>query len=48
MFAKLLRSVVIGLIVAGLLLAALPMLRSSNGLFAEKNREYQRRNTGEL
>ena len=47
MFAKLLRSVVIGLIVAGLLLAALPMLRSSNGLFAE-NREYQRRNTGEL
>nr|WP_276318295.1 outer membrane-stress sensor serine endopeptidase DegS [Serratia marcescens] len=36
MFAKLLRSVVIGLIVAGLLLAALPMLRSSNGLFAEK------------
>ncbi|MXU21305.1 outer membrane-stress sensor serine endopeptidase DegS [Serratia marcescens] len=36
MFAKLLRSVVIGLIVAGLLLAALPVLRSSNGLFAEK------------
>lgn len=36
MFAKLLRSVVIGLIVAGLLLAALPMLRSSHSLFAEK------------
>lgn len=37
MFAKLLRSVVIGLIVAGLLLAALPVLRSSNALFAEKH-----------
>lgn len=37
MFAKLLRSVVIGLIVAGLLLAALPVLRSSNTLFAEKH-----------
>ncbi|NIH10967.1 MAG: outer membrane-stress sensor serine endopeptidase DegS [Serratia symbiotica] len=36
MFAKLLRSVVTGLIVAGLLLAALPMLRSSHSLFAEK------------
>ncbi len=36
MFAKLLRSVVIGLIVAGLLLVALPMLRSSHSLFAEK------------
>ncbi|AGB84278.1 periplasmic serine pepetdase DegS [Serratia sp. FGI94] len=36
MFAKLLRSAVIGLIVAGLLLAALPVLRYSNQLFAEK------------
>lgn len=36
MFAKLLRSTVIGLIVAGLLLAALPVLRYSNQLFAEK------------
>lgn len=37
MFAKLLRSIVIGLIVAGLLLVALPVLRSSNTLFAEKH-----------
>lgn len=37
MFAKLLRSVVIGLIVAGLLLVALPVLRSSNALFADKH-----------
>lgn len=36
MFAKLLRSAVIGLIVAGLLLVALPVLRSSNTLFADK------------
>ncbi|KFK95373.1 MULTISPECIES: outer membrane-stress sensor serine endopeptidase DegS [unclassified Serratia (in: enterobacteria)] len=36
MFAKLLRSVIIGLIVAGLLLVALPVLRSSNNIFASK------------
>ncbi|RLM11210.1 outer membrane-stress sensor serine endopeptidase DegS [Gibbsiella quercinecans] len=36
MFANLLRSIVIGLIVAGLLLVALPMLRHTNSLFAEK------------
>jgi serine protease DegS len=36
MFAKLLRSIVIGLIVAGLLLVALPVLRSSSNLFASK------------
>ncbi|WP_431224875.1 outer membrane-stress sensor serine endopeptidase DegS [Serratia sp. L9] len=36
MFAKLLRSIVIGLIVAGLLLVALPVLRSPNNLFADK------------
>ncbi|TQI82407.1 DegS peptidase [Serratia fonticola] len=36
MFAKLLRSIVIGLIVAGLLLVAMPVLRSSNNLFAGK------------
>ncbi len=35
MFAKLLCSVFIGLIVDSLLLAALPMLRSSHSLFAE-------------
>lgn len=36
MFAKFLRSVVIGLIVAGLLLVAMPVLRSPNHFFASK------------
>ncbi|AHG19756.1 serine endoprotease [Chania multitudinisentens RB-25] len=36
MFAKLFRSIIIGLIVAGLLLAILPVLRSSNNIFASK------------
>jgi serine protease DegS len=36
MFAKLLRSVVIGVIVAGLLLVTLPVLRSSSHIFASK------------
>ncbi|PVZ84898.1 outer membrane-stress sensor serine endopeptidase DegS [Serratia sp. S1B] len=37
MFAKLLRSIVVGLIVAGLLLAVMPMLRSSSNLFTSKS-----------
>ncbi len=37
MFAKLLRSIVIGLVVAGILLAALPVLRSANNIFASKS-----------
>ncbi|WP_447871662.1 outer membrane-stress sensor serine endopeptidase DegS [Serratia fonticola] len=37
MFAKLLRSIVIGLVVAGILLAALPVLRSTNNIFASKS-----------
>ncbi len=36
MFIKLLRSIIIGLVVAGILLAALPVLRSSSNLFAGK------------
>jgi serine protease DegS len=37
MFAKLLRSIVVGLIVAGLLLAVMPVLRSSSNLFTSKS-----------
>ncbi|WON76542.1 outer membrane-stress sensor serine endopeptidase DegS [Serratia sp. UGAL515B_01] len=37
MFAKLLRSIFIGLIVAGLILVAMPALRSSNNILASKS-----------
>lgn len=37
MFAKLLRSIIVGLIVAGLLLAVMPVLRYSGNLFASKS-----------
>lgn len=36
MFLKLLRSIILGLIVAGILLVALPMLRSPGYLFSGK------------
>ncbi len=37
MFLKLLRSIILGLIVAGILLVALPMLRSPGYLFSGKS-----------